>query len=163
MALIKNGAYIDDTWTKVSDEEALADNTNAIVSLTRWQKESELLSKRNAPLGLRLEAGESPEAITADLAAFDLIELSFPAFKDGRAYSYARMLRQDYGYEGELRATGDVLRSQVSFMHRVGFDAFEVDTRITPEVLAAELARYSHKYQPSSDDAATVIELRDKR
>lgn len=162
MPLIKNGGYIEDTWTRITDDEAISDNTKAIVSLARWQAERDQLSKRNAPLGLRLEAGESPEAISDDLAAFSLIELSFPAFKDGRAYSYARMLRQEFGYEGELRATGEVLRSQVSFMHRVGFDAFDVDERITPEVLATEFARYSFRYQPSADDATTVIERRSK-
>ncbi len=115
---------------------------------------------RNAPLGLRLEPGQSPEAVADDLDHFEVIMLNFPAFKDGRAYSYARMLRQRYGYTRELRATGNVLRSQLQFMHRVGFNAYEVDDRITPEIFAEEVGRLHQVYQPSADDEKTVIEKR---
>ena len=160
MALIKNGAFAEDSWTHIADDETLDQNTHAIVSLSRWNEERESLKARNAPLGLRLEAGESPEAVAEDLSSFHLIELNFPAFKDGRAYSYARMLRQEFGFEGELRASGDVLRSQLQFMHRVGFDAFEVDERITPDVLKTELSRFTHRYQPSSDGVPTVLDQR---
>ena len=159
MALIKNGTFVEDTWIDAGDEDALTDQA-CVVSLGRWQSETVALRARNAPLGVRLEAGESPEAIADDIDQFDLIKLNFPAFKDGRAYSYARMLRQRYGYTRELRATGNVLRSQLQFMHRVGFDAFEVDERITPKVYAEEIGRLHEVYQPSADDEDTVIEKR---
>lgn len=162
MALIKNGAFADDTWIDANDNEALTDQAT-VVSLHRWQSETDVLKARNAPLGLRLDAGESPEAIADDIDQFDLIKLNFPAFKDGRAYSYARMLRQRYGYTRELRATGNVLRSQLQFMHRVGFDAFEVDDRITPEVYAKEVSRLHEVYQPSADDEHTVFDKRVKK
>lgn len=161
MALIKDGAFAQDTWIDAGDEDALTDQAS-VVSLHRWQSETDALKARNAPLGLRLDAGENPEAIANDIDQFDLIKLNFPAFKDGRAYSYARMLRQRYGYTRELRATGNVLRSQLQFMHRVGFDAFEVDERITPEVYAEEVSRLHEVYQPSADDEDTVIEKRVK-
>ena len=160
MALIKDGQFSEDVWVRVADEESLSEETRAVVSLSRWKEEKANLLQRNAPLGIRLEPGENPESISEDVNAFSLIEVSFPAFKDGRGYSYARMLRQDYGYEGELRATGNVLRSQLSFMHRVGFNAFEVDERITPDVVAKELSRYSHRYQPSVNGGRTVLEER---
>lgn len=156
MALIKNGAFADDSWIDVSDDEALTDQAS-VVSLQRWQNETEALRARNAPLGLQLNAGESPEAIADDVDQFDLIKLNFPVFKDGRAYSYARMLRQRYGYSRELRATGNVLRSQLQFMHRVGFDAYEVDDRITPKVYAEEINKLHEVYQPSADSRSTVI------
>lgn len=162
MALIKDGAFADDTWIDANDNEALTDQAT-VVSLHRWQSETDTLKARNAPLGLRLDAGESPEVIADDIDQFDLIKLNFPAFKDGRAYSYARMLRQRYGYTRELRATGNVLRSQLQFMHRVGFDAFEVDERITPEVYAEEVGRLHAVYQPSADDEDTVINKRAKK
>lgn len=162
MALIKNGAFADDTWIDANDDDALTDQAT-VVSLHRWQSETDALKARNAPLGLRLDAGESPEAIADDVDQFDLIKLNFPAFKDGRAYSYARMLRQRYGYTRELRATGNVLRSQLQFMHRVGFDAFQVDDRITPEVYAEEVSKLHEVYQPSADDEHTVFDKRAKK
>jgi uncharacterized protein (DUF934 family) len=162
MVLLKDGEYADDIWTQVDDNDPLTDKAS-VVSLTRWKSETETLRARNAPLGLRLEAGESPDAIADDIDNFEVIMLNFPAFKDGRAYSYARLLRQRYGFTGELRATGDVLRSQLQFMHRMGFDTFDVDTRITPEVYANEVARISNVYQPSVVAQDTVIEKRSKR
>lgn len=159
MPLIKNGDFADDTWIDAGDDETLTDQAS-VVSLHRWQSETEALRARNAPLGLRLDAGESPDAIANDIGQFDLIKLNFPAFKDGRAYSYARMLRQRYGYSRELRATGNVLRSQLQFMHRVGFDAYDVDERITPEVYNEEISKLHEVYQPSADDRNTVIRKR---
>lgn len=160
MALIKNGDFVTDAWHSVADEEALAAGVPSIISLTRWRDDAAGLKAHDAPLGLRLLAGENPEDLGEDVHLFSLIELTFPAFKDGRAYSYARILRQDLGYEGELRAAGEVLRSQLRFMHRVGFDAYEVDERITPDVLAHELGRYKHRYQPSSDTGESILTLR---
>ena len=162
MPLIKNGALADDAWIDAGDDETLTDQAS-VVSLQRWQRDTEALRARNAPLGLRLDAGENPESIANDIDQFDLIKLNFPAFKDGRAYSYARMLRQRYGYARELRATGNVLRSQLQFMHRVGFDAFEVDDRITPEIYAEEISRLHEVYQPSADDEHTVFDKRLKK
>jgi uncharacterized protein (DUF934 family) len=163
MALIKDGSIVDDPWTPVADDAPIPESGAAIVSLNRWLGDIDALKARSAPLGLRLEAGESPEEIADEARHFDVIILNFPAFKDGRAYSYARMLRQTFGYKNELRATGEVLRSQLLFMHRVGFDAFEVDDRITPAVLAHELSRLTEKYQPSADNGETIIDKRQKR
>lgn len=161
MVLLRDGDYAEDIWVQADDNDPLTDKAS-VVSLTRWKSETEALRSRNAPLGLRLEAGESPDAIADDIDNFEVIMLNFAAFKDGRAYSYARLLRQRYGFTGELRATGDVLRSQLQFMHRLGFDTFDVDTRITPEVYANEIGKFSNVYQPSVVDQDTVIEKRKK-
>lgn len=161
MVLLKDGAYAEDAWVQVGDDETLTDKAS-VVSLTRWQNETSALRERNAPLGLRLEAGESPDAIADDVDRFEVIMLNFAAFKDGRGYSYARMLRQRYGYTRELRATGDVLRSQLQFMHRVGFDTYDVDERITPDVYAIEVGKIGNVYQPSVIDEETVLEKRAK-
>ena len=94
---------------------------------------------------------------------FALIALEFAKFTDGRAYSYARLLRQRYGYEGELRAIGQVLRDQLLFMHRCGFDAFEV---VKPDAVAAwraALAEISLFYQRAADARPTVLGLRHGR
>jgi uncharacterized protein (DUF934 family) len=80
-----------------------------------------------------------------------LVALEFPKFRDGRAYSQARLLREHYGFRGELRATGDVLRDQFMFLLRAGFDAFEVKKDADATVFASEIARKTVFYQPTGD------------
>ena len=82
--------------------------------------------------------------------------LVFPSFRDGRAYSQARLLRERHGFEGELRATGQVLRDQFLFMLRAGFDAFEVIKDADAEAFAQASRRYSVFYQPTGDGRATA-------
>lgn len=125
MPLIKDQQIVTDDWQHVEDGDALPATGGAIVSLARWQADAESLNGRNAPLGIRLKSEERAELIAADLDRFDVVALEFPAFKDGRAYSTARLLRERYRYTGEVRAVGDVLRDQLQFMLRCGFDAFE--------------------------------------
>lgn len=163
MSLLKNGQLADDPWTFVGDDEALAGDVMEVISLSRWLRERDDLILRMAPLGLILQPGESPSEISQDLHHFDLIALAFPAFKDGRAYSYARLIRERFGFRGELRAVGQVLRDQILFMHRCGFDAFEVDDRVSPHVFSDEIEKFSVRYQPANDAAPTVLSLRERR
>ena len=160
MALIKDGLVVADRWRFLADDEALPPEGSVAVSLERWQHEQNALLAREAPLGIRLKAGQHPQAIAQHVQRFTLIALEFPKFTDGRPYSYARLLRQRYGYRGELRATGQVLRDQLLFMHRCGFDAFEI---AKPEPLAAwraALAEISVFYQPAADRRPIVPGLR---
>lgn len=163
MALIKDGVLAQDDWTRLADDEQIPSEGGVIVSLERWQAERDRLAGRNAPVGLFLNAGQAPAAIENDLDHFGVIALNFETFKDGRAYSYARTLRSRYGYEGELRAVGDLVRDQLHYMQRCGFNAFDGDERITPEALAEELKQYSAVYQPSADTSETVFSLRGRR
>ena len=126
MPLIKDVEFVDDPWVAVADEEVLPEGAPAIISLARWQAERDTLAGRSAPLGIRLCADQPPAEIADDLDRFQVIALEFPSFGDGRAYSYARLLRERFGYRGELRAVGNVLRDQALFMRRCGFDTFEV-------------------------------------
>jgi uncharacterized protein (DUF934 family) len=131
------------------------------VSLAQWQSQRDALLKRGTPLGLRLHSDQSPEAIADDVQQFALIALEFPKFRDGRAYSYARLLRERYGFKGELRAVGDVLMEQVFFMVRTGFDAF--DLQQSPDPVAAfqtALHDFSVWYQPTGDGRPTAMQLR---
>src|SRR5690606_3261387 len=97
-----------------------------------------------------------------DLDKFSVVALEFPAYRNGRAYSYARLLRERYGYKGELRAVGNVLRDQFQFMIRCGFDALEVSDKITPEIWAECSNFFSHYYQPAADGKPTVLSLRQR-
>lgn len=150
--LLKNGSVIADTWTAVADDAPLPADVPVIVSLQRWQTDREALIASGAPLGIRLEPGEHPQVLSDDIDLFDLIALSFPSFTDGRGYSYARILRERMDFVGELRAVGDVLRDQFLFMHRCGFDAFEVKKDADAEAFADALSVVASAYQPALDE-----------
>jgi len=164
MALVKNNLVIEDKWTFVADDEDLPAG-DVIVSLTRWQKERDVLLARSDALGILLQSDENPDQIVEDLDCFQLIALNFPAFTDGRAYSYARLLRERYNFNGELRAVGDILRDQVFLMHRCGFDAFEIkggDNKALAIWLDAQ-KEMTNFYQPTGDGRKTVRSLRERR
>ncbi|MCE9522852.1 MAG: DUF934 domain-containing protein [Alphaproteobacteria bacterium] len=161
MPLIKNNEFVDNAFRHIADEEALPDGA-IVVSLKRWHAERDALMARNAPIALRLSSDQSPEAIGADVHHFAMIELEFPKFKDGRGYSWARLLRQRLNFKGEIRASGDVLRDQWLFMSRCGIDAFEVDPGTRIEDFRTALTEQTVFYQPASDRVATVLELRHK-
>jgi len=162
MPLIKNGSFVDNTFAHVADDQALPEGP-IVVSLKRWQAERETLTARNAPLGVRLTSDQSPEALGSDVNHFALIELEFPKFRDGRGYSWARVLRQRLGFSGEIRAVGDVLRDQWLYMSRVGVDAFEVRPGTRIEDFRAALAEQTVFYQPASDRIRNVLDLRHTR
>jgi len=151
MPLIKDGRLADDPWLRLADEDEVATGVPVIVSLERWQAERETLAGRNAPLGLWLRADQSPAEVADDLSYLDLIALEFPKFNDGRAFSYARLLRERYGFQGEVRAVGEVLRDLLLYMHRCGFDAFAIDRDDAAERWEAALEELSVWYQPTAD------------
>jgi uncharacterized protein (DUF934 family) len=161
MSLIKGGKVVEDTFFDASGAETIPPTGPVIVSLAQWQSQRDALLRRGSPLGLRLHSDQSPEAIADDVQHFALIALEFPKFRDGRAYSYARLLRERYGFKGELRAVGDVLMEQVFFMVRTGFDAF--DLQQSPDPVAAfqtALHDFSVWYQPTGDGRPTAMQLR---
>ena len=84
----------------------------------------------------------------------------FPAFRDGRAYSQARILRENLGFRGELRATGQVLRDQFLFMLRAGFDSFEVTKEVDAAAFVESTRRFDVFYQPTGDGRATALRRR---
>jgi uncharacterized protein (DUF934 family) len=108
---------------------------------------------------VRLEAGDDARALIPHLDQIALIEVSFPSFRDGRGYSSARILREA-GYQGELRAQGDVLVDQIRFMRRCGFDSFAPETEIDAATMDAALSRYDNVYQRAADGAVPVWKLR---
>jgi uncharacterized protein (DUF934 family) len=147
-----DGAFRRDAWATATSGEALPDRP-VIVSKQRWLAERAALAGRNAPLGLRLEAGEPLDDLAGDLARFCLIALAFPTFSDGRAFSTARLLRDKHAYAGELRAVGNVLSDLIPFMRRVGFDSFEVRHGPTRRALSeGRIAEVTLHYQPSTRD-----------
>lgn len=160
MALIRNGELVDDEYRVLSDDETLPASGAVIVSLTRWQADRETLLARAEMPGVWLDSDESPELIAADLDAIGVVALEFPVFRDGRAYSYARMLRDRFGFKGEVRAVGEVLMEQLHFMLRTGFDAFEVTGDDPLGQYQVAQADFSVWYQATGDGRPTAIGLR---
>lgn len=151
MALIKAGRLAEDPWIAVEDEGPLPLAARVIVGLARWREQHQALLARNAPLGIRLASDQPPALIAEDLSHFELVALEFPKFTDGRAYSYARLLRERYGFTGELRAVGNVLRDQAFFMQRCGFDAFEVTEAAALDGWRSAAREITVRYQPAAD------------
>jgi uncharacterized protein (DUF934 family) len=141
----------EDPFTNVADDWAIPQG-DVIISLTRFQAEGDWLLSQGRKVGVRLESHEEVEALAYDLPRISVVALAFPKFGDGRAYSYARLLRERLGFKGEVRAVGDVLREQAGFMVRCGFDAFEPADGSAPEVWERATHRFRHVYQRGADE-----------
>jgi uncharacterized protein (DUF934 family) len=162
MALVKNGKAVEDDYSLLTTDAAWPETGGLLVSLELWQANREALLASGRPLGLKLRSDEHPEAVIADLGQFAMIALEFPVFRDGRAYSYARLLRRA-GFSGELRAVGEVLLDQLHYMQRVGFDAFDVAAADPVAAFRQAQSEYSVWYQPAGDDRPWASRLRGAR
>ncbi len=160
MPLIKRGRLVADPWVMPDQDAPVPAGGPVIVSLERWQAEAAALRQRCDGLGLVLRPDQPPSLIADDLQCFELIAVAFPAFTDGRAYSTARLLRERHGYEGELRAVGEVLRDQFLFMHRCGFDAFEVADESAVDGWLEAMSEIDVWYQPTGDGRPSITALR---
>lgn len=159
MQVIKDQKIVADSWQQIAGDEELPAG-DVIVSLGRWQAEREQLLKRTGKLGVCINGDHKLRDIADDLKHFDLIALDFPKLGDGRCFSHARLLRERYGYKGELRAVGYVLRDLLFFMHRCGIDSFQIrDGKDIEDALKA-FSEFSVKYQPAADGAPPIYRLR---
>lgn len=156
--LIKNNALAVDSWKTLELAEGETPESvslpagEVIFPLAVWQARRAEIAARGNPIGLRLEPADRVEDVAADVAQFAVIAINFPKFVDGRGYSTASLLRQRYGYTGELRAVGDVLHDQLFFMRRVGFDAYALkDGKNAGYALEAAFSPFSDAYQTSTN------------
>ncbi len=157
--LIKNGRIVSDDWQIVLlGEDGRAEDLalpagKVIVPLSVWQAQREPIAARQGEIAVWLDGSDDSAQIVADLAALPLVAIRFPKFTDGRGYSSAALLRTRYGYTGELRAIGEVLRDQFQAFTRCGFDALQpAQDRYTDEQLEralASLGDFSAPYQRS--------------
>lgn len=159
--IIKNDKIISDEWQLLGKDAKLEEISNnpVIIPLNLWQSAKEQLKGREQ-LGIWLDSDESPDNIADDLDNFQLIAINFPAFADGRGYSYARVLREEYNYSGELRAIGDVLRDQLFFLMRCGFDAFAIRADRDATDALASLTDFSESYQIAVDQPVPLFRRR---
>lgn len=156
--LIKNNALVNDEWTVMHLHEGEAADSvtvpagKVIVPLPVWNCQHETLQARKE-LGLWLASFERAEDIPDDVHRFPVIAVDFHKYTDGRGYTLAYRLRNQYGYRGELRAMGDVLRDQLFYLKRVGFDTFAVRADKDINDALNGLKDFSLSYQASTDNA----------
>ena len=160
MPLVKGGKITADPFVHVADGAEPPAEGAILVSATRFLENPETLFARSGKVGVIWPNGRDVDALVPYLDRLATIALVFPTFRDGRAYSQARLLRERFHYHGELRATGQVLRDQFVFMLRVGFDAFDVRKQSDAEAFAQTVKRYSVFYQPTGDGRLTALHQR---
>lgn len=167
--LITDGKICTDHWFLLAadtlgdtqaDKLAEHEGDDIIVPLSCWLEIRAQLLARTGKTGVWLQSNETPAALAADLSQLPVIALNFPVFSDGRPYSSARELRQNMGYDGELRAVGDVLRDQLFYMARCGFNAFALRDDQDPENALTALNDFSDSYQASVDRPVPLFRRR---
>jgi len=167
MPLLKDGKIVDDVWAFVEDGHELSPGGCIVVSLGRFLSEHDQLLARNQSIGVRLAVSDDPALLAPFLEQLHLIELQFPKYTDGRAFSQSQLLRRRYSYKGEIRATGQVLRDQLRLMIRSGFDAMIIpegelgaDAEAVFDISAHEFSEF---YQAASDTTDTIFMKRQKK
>jgi len=152
--LIKDRNVVADPWLRL---ELNADGSlppvppagDIIVPLAMWHGQRDQLIARPSRLGVWLDSHEEPAAIAEDLKFFGVVAVNFPKFGDGRGYSIARLLRERYGWKGELRAVGDIFRDQIFFLSSCGFNAFTLRAGEDAQEALGAFGDFSDAYQSS--------------
>jgi uncharacterized protein (DUF934 family) len=164
--IIKNASIVNDSWLifKLAEGESAESvplpDEPALLPLAVWQARKPEIIASHKPAGVWLDSNEGPEAIAGDLEHFAVIGVNFPKFSDGRGFSTARLLRERYGYRGEVRALGDVLQDQLFFMKRCGFDAYAVREDKDIDAALDSLRGFSEAYQAAVDQPQPLFRRR---
>jgi len=167
--IIKNDRIVEDAWQvlKLAEgetaEAVTLPDAPTLFPLAVWRARKDELLARIATAGVWLDSSEGPETIADVLANLNIIGVNFPKFADGRGYSSARLLRERYGYRGEIRAIGDVLQDQLFFMKRCGIDAYAVRADKDIEAALAGLNTFSDAYQAAVDQPQPLFRRRAAR
>ena len=156
--IIRKRAIVEDDFIHVADGADLPDG-KSIVTLARYVSAREELLARYPSLGVRVGSDKLPGDIP-DVTKLALIAIEFPRFTDGRGYSIARQLRDRYRFTGELRAVGWVLRDQLFYMERCGFDAFELKPGKSLDSALEAFGEFSVTYQAATDDKRPIYRRR---
>lgn len=152
MRIIVDRCIVECPWLRVADDEPVPESGPVLVSLDRYRAEREALVRRGDPVGVRAPGETEAEELAEHAEHLDLIALELPKFTDGRAYTTARLLRERYRYGGQLRAVGNVLRDQLFYLSRCGFDAFELTEGKDLEAALTAFDDFSVVYQPATDE-----------
>ena len=162
MALVRNGRLVADVYTDARDLDLVPADRPVIVSLQQWQTHREVLLASGQALGIRLQSDQSPSLVAGDLGHFSVVALEFPKFRNGRAYTHARMLRERFAFSGEVRAVGDVLQEQLNYMQRCGFNSFEISAADPLAAWQAVQNDHTVWYQATGDGRPRALDLRQR-
>ncbi|SDZ83568.1 DUF934 domain-containing protein [Microbulbifer marinus] len=139
--------------------ESLASG-NVILPYKLWHNLRDELAERAHEIGVWLDSDESAELLGEDAKALPLIAVHFPAFADGRGFTTGRLLRERYGFDGELRAVGAFMRDQLTYLRRCGFNAFAYEGQQSLENLLESLHDFSDSYQAALDQPLPMFRRR---
>lgn len=159
MQIIKNRAICTDDFQKLTDDSPLPQGGKVLVSLERWNRDFENLSSQFAACGIVLPSDKLPKDIQA-LNRLALIAITFPRFTDGRGYSIAKLLRTREKFQGDIRATGWVLRDNLLYMERCGFTSFELKDGKPLESGLEAFSELAIPYQATVQDARPLYRRR---
>src|SRR5690349_10019113 len=160
MPLVRGNTIVADDFVHLADDADLPATGAVLLPAERFLKDTEAVLSRNGKSGVIWPNNRDVDELLPYLNRLAAVALIFPVFRDGRAYTQARLLRERFKFRGELRATGQVLRDQFVFMLRAGFDAFEVKKQSDAEAFAQTVQRYSVFYQPTGDGKITALHRR---
>src|SRR5213592_836110 len=160
MPLVKHGKITNDALVHMADDAEIPGDGAILITAARFLEDAEAVSRRVGRTGVIWPNNRDVDDLVPYLDRLAVIALVFPSFRDGRAYSQARLLRERHGFEGELRATGQVLRDQFVFMLRAGFDAFDVKKQADAEAFGEAARRYTVFYQPTGDGRLSALHRR---
>ncbi len=153
--LLKKRALVEDRWLRLGpgEEPPTCADTPLLVPLETWRSHrGTLASRRPEHLGVWLDGDAEPAELEADLQRFACVAVRFPSFTDGRGFSCARLLREQQGYQGELRAIGDIFPDQLHYLQRCGFDSFELADDVPLDTALRCLDAFSTSYQKTGTE-----------
>jgi uncharacterized protein (DUF934 family) len=150
----------NDAWQHVADDSELPAEGDIVVGLDRYIEQRDAFRKRAGRVGVRLRSDQEAQLVGPYAAELPVIAIEFPTFKDGRGYTTARLLRDRFGFRGQLRAVGDVLRDQLFYMHRCGFDTFELKAGKNIQGALDAFREFTVTYQGAADDPRPLFRRR---
>jgi uncharacterized protein (DUF934 family) len=148
---LKDGLVVDNSWQLVAADADTLTAGDILISVTYWQANQQQLADHSGNVGVWVDGHEEVEEFAGSIATVPVIAINFPKFVDGRGFSMARLLRERYGYIGEIRAIGQFIRDQLFMMQRCGFNAFQFDSEIDLAAASKSLSDFSDSYQVAAD------------
>ena len=160
MPLLEAGKPIADEYVRVEDEAPLPEAAPVIIGFARLERDAAALAGRNAKLGVIVPQGLDPEKLAPYLDRLALVVVQFPKFRDGRGFTTTRILRERYGYMGEIRAVGHILPDQYQLLRRIGVTSVEVPEGADPKRWQEAMSLYHIAYQASRGEDTPLAQLR---
>jgi uncharacterized protein (DUF934 family) len=157
---LKDGAVVDNSWQQVSADNESLPQGDILVPVSQWQEQQNTLASHVGAVGVWIDSHEEIEGFVESIIDLPVIAINFPKFADGRGFSIARLLRERYGYQGEIRAVGQIIRDQLFLMQRCGFNGFVFDADIDLVEASKSLQDFSDAYQVAVDQPEPLFKRR---